>query len=69
MDHPSGAAHGYPGGSVRLRILKLAKLREIKNDLIARGLVECKRMVGRKSFKIKSLQYGNDDCILFIYQA
>ena len=56
-------------GSVRLRILKLAKLREIENDLIARGPVECKRMVDRKSFKIKSLQYINKDCTLFIYQA
>ena len=30
------------------RSLKLAELREIENDLIKRGLIKCKRTVGRK---------------------
>ena len=67
---PTCKKGGYPRGrSLRMRILKLAELREMEIDLVARGLIEWKRMVGRKSFKIKSLQYGNDDCIPFIYQA
>ena len=32
----------------RKRAIKLAELREIENDLIKRGLIKCKRTVGRK---------------------
>ena len=32
----------------RLRSEGLARLREIEHDLIARGLIKCKRTVGRK---------------------
>ena len=32
----------------RQRSIKLAELREIEDDLIARGLIKCKRTVGRK---------------------
>ena len=32
----------------RQRSIKLTELREIEDDLIARGLIKCKRTVGRK---------------------
>ncbi len=43
----------YPHGTETLeakgqRSIKLAELREMENDLIARGLIKCKRTVGRK---------------------
>ena len=47
-EHPN-YQHGMETISSKLtRSKKLAELREIEDDLIARGLIKCKRMTGRK---------------------
>ena len=47
-DHPNYLNGTETLNAKRQRSLKLAELREIENDLIERGLVKCKRTVGRK---------------------
>jgi len=48
IDHPN-YQHGIETlERKRQRSIKLAELREIEDDLIARSLIKCKRTVGRK---------------------
>jgi len=48
IDHPNYLHGTETLERKRQRSIKLAELREIEDDLIARGLIKCKRTVGRK---------------------
>ena len=48
IDHPNYLHGTETLERKRQRSIKLAELREIEDNLIKRGFIKCKRMVGRK---------------------
>ena len=48
IDHPNYLHGTETRERKRQRSIKLTELREIEDDLIKRGLIKCKRTVGRK---------------------